>query len=333
MSPYCCPKCRGELLEGAPQLVCNGCGATYPNHEWGVDFRPEANDSNKDAQADIYDGMLGELSDYRYPHNLTLAHQRALLEALPLRNGARVLEIGGHRSGVLPFLEHIRSIQGLGLDISREWVAEQNRLSGLRGRGTIWAQGDAERLPFPDNSIDAVVTFDVFEHLSDMPKAAKECFRVLKPRGTLLCHMPIQDVGGSLDGIQRRFDGEGWRARQASVGHYHDRMPTGKQASKMFGDIGFELADHQRFNVWIQPFHDHKWLTWLGQRRHRGKTTHERAVNHKAAPSSGTGASRFQKAYSRIALPLVRVLAAPDRLGARAGIGGSASWTLRKPGI
>lgn len=333
MTPFCCPKCYGALEEGADGVVCMNCHAAYPNSGAGHDLRPDLNDRNKDNQADIYDGMLGELSDYRYPHNLTLAHQRELLEELPLHSEARVLEIGGHRSGVLPYLEHIRSIRGYGLDISREWVAEQNRLSGLRGRGTVWVQGDAERLPFSENSMDAIVSFDVFEHLSDMKKAAEECFRILKPRGTLLCHMPIQDVGGSLDGFQRRFDGPGWRERQASVGHFHDRMPTGKEASAMFESIGFDLSEHRRFNVWIQPFHDHKWLTWLGQRRHRGKTTHERTGSHKAALPAGTGASKFQKAYSRVALPLVKVLASPDRIGARAGIGGSASWTLRKPAV
>ena len=134
-----------------------------------MDLRPSATDENKDAQADIYDGMLGELSDYRHPHNLTLLHQRRLLEALPLAQSAAVLEIGGHRSGVLPFLEHIRNIQGYGVDISSEWVAEQNRLSKIRGRGTEWVQGDAERLPFSADSLDAVVSFDVFEHLTDMP--------------------------------------------------------------------------------------------------------------------------------------------------------------------
>ena len=333
MTPYCCPKCHGELADSDAVLACQDCGASYTTHPGGTDFRPDSTDANKDAQADIYDGMLGELSDYRYPHNLTLAHQRGLLESLPLAAGAHVLEIGGHRSGVLPYLEHVRSIQGFGLDISREWVAEQNRLSALRGRGTVWVQGDAERLPLADESMDAVVSFDVFEHLSNMEAAARECFRVLRPRGTLLCHMPIQDVGGSLDGLQRRFDGDGWRQRQASVDHFHDRMPTAKQATQMFEHLGFEVEEHKRFNVWLQPFHDHKWLTWLGQRRHRGKTTHERTRSHKSSLPTGAGASTFQKAYSRVALPVVAALATPDRIGARLGIGGSASWTLRKPSV
>ncbi|HRH24012.1 MAG TPA: class I SAM-dependent methyltransferase [Candidatus Paceibacterota bacterium] len=46
--------------------------------------------------------------------------------------------------------------------------------------------GDAHNLPFPDASFDIVVCSEVFEHLTNPPKAAAEMHRVLVPGGMLI---------------------------------------------------------------------------------------------------------------------------------------------------
>lgn len=46
--------------------------------------------------------------------------------------------------------------------------------------------GDAHALPFGDNTLDAIVCTEVFEHLIDPPLAACELIRVLKPGGRLV---------------------------------------------------------------------------------------------------------------------------------------------------
>jgi len=48
--------------------------------------------------------------------------------------------------------------------------------------------GDAHRLPFANESFDAVITFNTFEHLIDPNTAAREIRRVLKPGGRLILH-------------------------------------------------------------------------------------------------------------------------------------------------
>jgi tetratricopeptide (TPR) repeat protein len=47
------------------------------------------------------------------------------------------------------------------------------------------------RLSFPDEEFDYVLTFDVFEHIADFQKAYRECCRVLKPSGTLFFTVPF----------------------------------------------------------------------------------------------------------------------------------------------
>src|SRR5204863_1317682 len=52
--------------------------------------------------------------------------------------------------------------------------------------------GDALALPYEDGSFDAVLLFDVFEHVTDVGKAADEVARVLKPGGVFHCFVPCE---------------------------------------------------------------------------------------------------------------------------------------------
>lgn len=50
--------------------------------------------------------------------------------------------------------------------------------------------GSADDIPFPERHFDSIVATQVFEHLSDFDKAAKEVYRVLKTGGILLITVP-----------------------------------------------------------------------------------------------------------------------------------------------
>jgi SAM-dependent methyltransferase len=51
-------------------------------------------------------------------------------------------------------------------------------------------QGNVTELPLPDKSVDAVVNFQVIEHLWDQPRFVRECARVLRPAGLLMVSTP-----------------------------------------------------------------------------------------------------------------------------------------------
>jgi SAM-dependent methyltransferase len=57
--------------------------------------------------------------------------------------------------------------------------------------------GVGERLPFADDSFDAVLSFAVLEHVKRPTECAAEIMRVLKPGGVLYCQVPfLQPVHG-----------------------------------------------------------------------------------------------------------------------------------------
>jgi len=328
MIPWRDPIDGAALRPDGPDLV-SPSGRRWPALAGGWDLRPDRRDANAAQQAEIYDEKLGELTDFDHPHNLTLVHQRGLLDALELQAGDPVLEIGGHRSGVLPYLERHHTIDGRGLDVSPVWVKAQNALAAARGSSTRWVVGVAEALPFADDSFAGLVAFDVFEHVTDLNLTLREAARVLRPGGRLVCHLPVADLRGSFDGYQRWRDPADFAARQASVGHYHERLPTRMQMRTRLEASGFDVLDSTSFNVWVQPLHDHRLMPWLGKLRHRNDAR-DAAGTPTTRELPRAEASRFQKLYAKVAIPVAAAVAQVDTIGAHLGIGGSCSFVARK---
>jgi len=61
--------------------------------------------------------------------------------------------------------------------------------AGLRFPATL-IQGDAQNLPFADDSFDVVVSCETIEHLPDVKSAVREMHRVTRPGGKLLLTTP-----------------------------------------------------------------------------------------------------------------------------------------------
>ncbi len=53
--------------------------------------------------------------------------------------------------------------------------------------------GDAFDLPFRDNSIDAVISSEVMEHVPDVPSYLQNLLRVVKPGGTIVISTPYDE--------------------------------------------------------------------------------------------------------------------------------------------
>jgi len=94
-----------------------------------------------------------------------------LSEFIP--KGSKVLDIGcgdGARLGEL----RDKGFDAFGCEINKSWV------------GNFVDYGDAENLPYDDNSFDVVLSIDVLEHLKNPVLALKEMFRVCKNRAFII---------------------------------------------------------------------------------------------------------------------------------------------------
>lgn len=120
--------------------------------------------------------------------------------------GRRVLEIGSGRGGGSHFLRRYHApAEMVGVDFSQHAVALCERtydLPGLR-----FAHGDAEDLPFEDESFDAIVNVESSHCYRSVPQFLREVVRVLRPGG----HFLFADFrqNGGLAALQEQIAASG----------------------------------------------------------------------------------------------------------------------------
>ena len=96
--------------------------------------------------------------------------------------GTKVLEVGfGQGTDMVRFARAGALYTGIDLTgIGHEIARKRLEVCGVAAALHV---GDAENLPFDDDSFDLVYSFGVIHHTPDTPKAAKELIRVCKPGG------------------------------------------------------------------------------------------------------------------------------------------------------
>jgi len=142
----------------------------------------------------------------------------------------RILENG---CGVGIYLEHLAPyggvLVGLEVDFERAWEAH------TRCAQIVQAVGEA--LPFPEASLDLIISHEVLEHVSDDEVSIQEMVRALRPGGRLVIFLPNRGYPFETHGIY-------WR------GEYHfGNAPLVNYLPRRLRD---RLAPHVR----IYSFHD-----------------------------------------------------------------------------
>ena len=128
-----------------------------------------------------------------------------VLEYLKPSTGDKILDIGCGMGFFLNTLAR-RGVRGFGMDFSpKSLKLAKGMTSGL------FAQGDAQMLPYRDNSFDKIIFTDVIEHVFDDRAALQEIVRISKPGAMIALVTP---------GIRGRLANTSWRTL------YHDEEGT-----------------------------------------------------------------------------------------------------------
>lgn len=137
-----------------------------------------------DAQAADRAARFADLHALRFRDGDYLDHEpwvRPAFARLGDVAGRRVLDYGcGH--GMAAVVLARLGARVTGFDLSDGYVAEARRRATANEVEATFLQADAERLPFPDRSFDAVWGCAVLHHL-DLKRAGAELRRVLRPGG------------------------------------------------------------------------------------------------------------------------------------------------------
>ncbi|TDO30420.1 methyltransferase family protein [Kribbella sp. VKM Ac-2527] len=135
------------------------------------------------------------LGDSYHPGGLTLT--RRLTAAMALSGGQSVLDVASGRGTSALTIAHQYDVTVTGVDLSPANVALSNgaaQAGGLSDR-VGFQLGDAEKLPVPDESVDAVLCECALCTFPGKPAAAREFARVLRPGG----RVGITDVTADRD--------------------------------------------------------------------------------------------------------------------------------------
>lgn len=117
---------------------------------------------------------------------LDLRWRQQAIRACALKPGARVLDVGaGTGDLAAEALRQRPEALVVGCDFTLPMML---RGRAKPGRARIrWVGGDALRLPFPDETFDAVVSGFVMRNVADLDLALREQARVVRPGGRVVC--------------------------------------------------------------------------------------------------------------------------------------------------
>ncbi|TMK86000.1 MAG: class I SAM-dependent methyltransferase [Actinobacteria bacterium] len=128
-----------------------------------------------------------------------------LCESVAARAGQLVLDVGTG-SGNTALAAARRGCRAAGLDFVRPLLARARERSAAEGLGLQLVEGDAQALPFPDETFDAVVSVFGAMFAPDQERTASELLRVCKRGGAIgVTSFPPSGFAGELFRITARF--------------------------------------------------------------------------------------------------------------------------------
>jgi ubiquinone/menaquinone biosynthesis C-methylase UbiE len=150
---------------------------------------------------------------------------RQVIAAMQIRPGERVLDLGCGNGWATRLLALTNAgVQAIGVDASSKMIARAEALHSLTIRAR-YEVGTFEKLDFKDGHFDRVFSMEALYYASDLGLAIRECFRVLKPGGSVetlvdyYAESTASEPWAKVMGLPlHRLSESGWRAAFEQAG-------------------------------------------------------------------------------------------------------------------
>ena len=192
-------------------------------------------------------------------------HYFGTTDLVPLLRGKAVLDLGCFTGGRgAAWFERYKLGFLTGIDVKQEFIDAATQFARLKKIAAEYRVAQGEQLPFEDNTLDAILSYDVFEHVQNVRYTLGECHRVLKKGGRLFVVFPGYfhptehhlDLATKLPCIHYFFSGETLvRAYNEILEERGEGAYWYKRQSPANGTLGerqYDQRDHART---VPPLH------------------------------------------------------------------------------
>jgi len=197
-----------------------------------------------------------------------------------------LLEVGCGAGGMAKAIARYRpDLSVTGCDISLAAIREaRTHTTDVR-----FELGNTYELPYRNEAFNAVVMFDVLEHVDDPAKALNEMARVIPSDGLLHLYVPCEGALHTIHGALARI---GWMPKEQYGGHI--QRFVARDVVRMLERSGFQIAHERWSGHLVNQIVDAAYFTALSIRGHNVPTSIEGHIAT-AKPSVGVEALRLAK--------------------------------------
>lgn len=220
------------------------CGIGTSGRE-GVELKAAQLTKSEREWQDEHGAKL-QIDAFSRPGTRLVFHRQFALVSAALRpeSEQRVLDLGCGAGLFLAWLEQRRELRLHGLDLSIASV----RIARDRTSDAALVAGDAQQLPYADDSFDRVVCNGAIHHLPDVHAALSELYRVVVPGGRIVLYEPtatrFANWVRALAFRQDRYESP------ADLEHKHELDP--ERLPGLLAEVGFKVSSVSR----------HDWLAY-----------------------------------------------------------------------